>query len=168
MTCTLALGATKTGIVGIKLANGSTKIPWFVGTDNAWFRGLTYNRRVVLGSTTYAELKKFLPYWGCSSIAVLTTRDPYGYEAVHPRQAEHVATTEDILVIGGAQTYRTFLPYATHVALTIIPDAAIEALNEGDEYIYARDLLEGIETGFAMKQTMKWTQDCVIKIGARK
>ncbi|HLN63294.1 MAG TPA: dihydrofolate reductase [Symbiobacteriaceae bacterium] len=104
------------------------KMPWHLPADLRHFRRLTKGHIVVMGRKTYESIGGALSgrtNW------VLTRDTAYqapGCEVLH--SLEPVLREErPVFVIGGAELYRAFLPYADTLHLTMI-DADVE----GDTY----------------------------------
>jgi len=117
---TLIVAVADTGVIGRD--NG---LPWHLPEDLKRFKRLTIGKPIVMGRKTYASIGKPLP--GRHNIVV--TRDPNyrpeGVTVVHdPDAALRAAeggpggTTTEIMVIGGAELFRLFLPRAGRIHLT--------------------------------------------------
>lgn len=91
------------------------------------FRDVTADKPVIMGRKTYESIGRPLP--GRTNIII--TRDTAfqapGCVVVHsPEEAlEKAGDVPEVMVIGGAQVYKDFLPMAHNIYLTII-DADIE------------------------------------------
>jgi dihydrofolate reductase len=105
-----------------RIIGAKNRLPWSLPADLANFRTITWGHKVVMGRKTYESIGKALP--GRENI--IFTRNP----ANLPGEGFQVATTvaevlalaanEEIFIIGGAQVYLTFLPYADRIYLTLI------------------------------------------------
>lgn len=106
-------------------------MPWpHIQTDMEVFRAITHGALVVMGRVTWESIirRNGHPLLGRTSI-VLTREDP-------PREAEYIPafSVEDALgviercriekqkvfVVGGAQIYRAFMPYASRILISRI------------------------------------------------
>ncbi len=105
------------------------KMPWHLRADMAYFKQMTLGKTVVMGRKTLESLPGGQPLKDRNNI-VLSTAGDYGKEGVtvcrSPREvflaaAKHAP--DDVLVIGGASVYRTFLPYCTRAYVTKIQAA---------------------------------------------
>ena len=103
-----------------------------IPNDMKHFRAETTGRTVILGRKTLATFPGGKPLAGRRNI-ILTKNPSFtvpGAEVAHSVE-EALAMTEDtpsddVIVIGGEQVYRAFLPYADTAILTMI-DFAYEA-----------------------------------------
>ena len=112
------------------------KMPWHLPADLRHFRRLTKGHTVVMGRKTYESIGGALS----GRTNWVLTRDPAyeapGCEVLH--SLEPVLREErPVFVIGGAELYREFLPYADTMHLTMI-----DADFEGDTYFPAWDPAE--------------------------
>ena len=135
MSLTLVWAQTPTGIIG---RDGT--LPWHIPEDMAHFRDLTRGHPVIMGRATWASLPaRFRPLPGRDNIVL--TRTP-GFEAagalvVHGvDEALRRVGDRDAWVIGGGEVYRTFLPLAQRVELTVVSldvggDTRAPALDRG-------------------------------------
>lgn len=113
-----------------RLIGKDNGMPWRLPSDMAYFKTMTQGKTVVMGRKTYESLGKALP----NRRNIVLTRNPEwtapDAEVMH--QIESVlplAADEEIMVMGGAQIYREFLPLADKLLVT-----RIDAEFEGDEY----------------------------------
>ncbi len=95
----------------------------YISQDLKHFKALTLGKTVIMGRRTNEALpKRMLP--GRRNIVL--TRDPsFSVEGVEvARSAEEalllVAQEQEVFVIGGAQVYEAFLPFASRLCLTMI------------------------------------------------
>lgn len=143
-TITLIVAAADNGAIGRD--NG---LPWHLPEDLKRFKRLTMGKPIVMGRKTYESIGKPLP--GRQNIVV--TRDR-GYRAdgitvVHDvdgalRAAGEAAEAAEIMIIGGAELFRLFLPRATRVHLTRVHadvdgDVHWPALDERDWRLVRRE-----------------------------
>ena len=103
-------------------------IPWRVSSDMKLFRRLTMGKPVVMGRKTWDSLKK--PLEGRDNIVVTRRRDAQ-YEGAYVAESLDKALSlarecavqrgvDEVMVMGGAQIYRTLLSQADRVYLTEI------------------------------------------------
>jgi dihydrofolate reductase len=114
------------------------EMPWHLPKDLAHFKETTDGHIVVMGSKTYDSIGRDLPN---RKNFVLTRRPKVFYELYPESNAlagnitdlNHLIhiywKNEEIFVIGGANVYEQFLPYADRLYLT-----RIDASFEGDTY----------------------------------
>jgi dihydrofolate reductase len=110
----LVVAAADNGVIG---AGGH--IPWHISDDLKRFKALTMGKAVVMGRRTWDSLpRKPLP--GRDNIVI--TRDPGwradGAIAAASPLAALAQAKGDVMVIGGAEIYRAFLPHAARIELT--------------------------------------------------
>ena len=112
---TLIVAVADNGVIGRE--NG---LPWHLPEDLKRFKRLTLGKPVVMGRKTYDSIGRPLP--GRHNIVI--TRDaeyrPAGVTVVHGiDDAERAAAgADEIMIIGGAELFRLFLPRAGRVHLT--------------------------------------------------
>jgi dihydrofolate reductase len=109
-------------------------MPWHLPADLRHFKALTLGKPVVMGRKTFESLGRPLP--GRHNIVV--SRNPQlqleGITVVATPEQAIVAAGDvaELMIIGGAQIYRQFLPLATRLEL-------IELQVEGDTHFPAYD-----------------------------
>lgn len=102
---------------------------WHLPGDLKRFKEITMSHPVIMGRKTWDSLpRKPLP--GRRNIVISRNKDfnPEGAgKASSPEEALKMAGSEEPFIIGGAEIYRLFLPYATKLYLTEVdaetPDA---------------------------------------------
>jgi dihydrofolate reductase len=112
---TLIVAVADSGVIGHDNA-----LPWHLPDDLKRFKRLTLGKPVVMGRKTFESIGKPLP--GRQNIVV--TRDAnYRREGITvalgvDAALEATAGQAEIMVIGGAELFRLFLPLASRVHLT--------------------------------------------------
>jgi dihydrofolate reductase len=117
------------------------QLPWHLPADLAHFRRLTLGKPIVMGRRTFESIGRPLP----ERHNIVLTRDPgfqpQGCTVTHDLDAALAAAgaAEELMVIGGADIFRLFLPladrlYLTQVHAEIPGDVFFPALDE-DEWI---------------------------------
>ena len=111
MTISMIVAVDNNGGIGL---NG--KLPWHVPAELEHFRQTVDGQYKVVGTKTFPSL----PRW-CKDNRLFTfTRN----ENIHKRctldGVVNVSKTKDIFIIGGAETYAAFLPYADRILLSWI------------------------------------------------
>lgn len=106
-------------------------LPWRLPADQKHFRDLTLGKPVIMGRKTFESIGKPLLY---RKNIVLTHDLNYrakGCIIVHSPQAALSAAkgANEVMVIGGAEVYREFLPMTERIYLT-----ELHADFEGDTY----------------------------------
>ena len=123
---TLILARAANGVIG---ADG--KMPWHLPADLRRFKQLTMGRPMIMGRKTFDSLPAVLE--GRRHI-VLTRDAEWQDEGADPvasvEDALKLANAPHVMVIGGAEIYRLFLPLADRIELTEVAlepkgDAAI-------------------------------------------
>jgi dihydrofolate reductase len=137
MEVVLIVAVADNGVIG---ARGS--IPWRLKTDQQRFKMLTTGKPVVMGRKTFVSLRRPLP--GRTNIVVTRDRSFRAAGAVVTTSfadARAVATGDalrrsatEIAVIGGAEIYAQWMPYADRLEIT-----EVHARPEGDTYFAAID-----------------------------
>ncbi len=115
---TLVLALSDNGVIG-----DQNTIPWRIKEDMRRFKQLTLAKPNIMGRKTWESLpKKPLP--GRSNI-VVTRNKAYQAEGAkiatsleHALDIARAETTDEIMIIGGADLYWAALPLATHIQLT--------------------------------------------------
>jgi dihydrofolate reductase len=112
---TLIVAVADNGVIGRDNA-----LPWHLPEDLKRFKRLTMGKPMIMGRKTFESIGKPLP--GRRNIVV--TRDTNyhhpGVEVVHGADQAVAATADapEVMVIGGAELFRLFLPHAGRVHLT--------------------------------------------------
>jgi dihydrofolate reductase len=114
---TLVVAVADNGVIGRDNA-----LPWHLPADLRHFKQVTMGKPIVMGRRTFESIGKPLP--GRQNIVV--TRDPNyqpdGVIVVHGVDAALDAAAEapEIMIIGGAELFRLFLPRAGRIHLTCV------------------------------------------------
>ena len=111
-----------------RVIGNDNKLLWNLPRDMQWFREQTKGKVVVMGRKTHQSIGRLLP----GRLNVILTCDPTfnveGAVVVNTiEDAIAAANGADIMVIGGGEIYRLFLPLAKLVLLTVV-----DGLFEGD------------------------------------
>lgn len=117
---TLVLARADNGVIG---RDGD--LPWRLPADLRHFKAVTAGHAMIMGRKTFDSLPGLLP----GRRHIVLTRDrawrAEGAEVAHdPDDALALAGSSDVMVIGGAEIYRLFLPRADRVELTEVHLAA--------------------------------------------
>jgi dihydrofolate reductase len=105
-------------------------LPWHIKEDLEYFKATTMGHPVVMGKNTWLSIGKTLD----GRINIILTHDTKFHipGCVIKHSVEEVLssfTEEDIYVIGGANVFAQFLPYADKLYIT-----RIKQVYEGDTY----------------------------------
>ncbi len=117
-------------------------LPWHLPEDLRRFKALTQGKPMIMGRKTFDSLPGLLP--GRRHIVLTRDREwqANGAETVHQLEdALELADSTQVIVIGGAEIYRLFLPLAKRIEMTEVHFAA-----EGDTYMNDLDLSDFVET----------------------
>jgi dihydrofolate reductase len=97
------------------------QLPWRLPADLAYFKKTTMNHTVLMGRKTYESIGKPLPN---RTNVILTQNREYEAEGcviVHSiAEALDLAKTEEVFIIGGAEVFQLFLPFAERLYITLI------------------------------------------------
>ena len=124
------VAAARNGVIGRNNA-----LPWHLPEDLRYFRRVTMGKPVVMGRKTFESIGKPLP--GRTNI-VITRNRAYSAEGIKVvrglNEALNLAAdialidgVEELVVIGGAEIYRTAIPRADRLYMT-----EVHAQVEGD------------------------------------
>jgi dihydrofolate reductase len=126
MTVSLVVAASTNNVIG---SDGG--LPWHLPDDLRHFKRLTTGNPIVMGRKTFESIGRPLP----DRRNIVMTRDPdymaRGCDVVSSvREALDIeADADEVMIIGGGQVYRDFLPHADRIYLT-----RVQADVEGDTY----------------------------------
>jgi dihydrofolate reductase len=119
-------------------------IPWHLSKDFAYFKQQTLNKPIIMGRKTFESIGRPLPKRKNIILTRQTDYQPEGVTVCHTiEQALEAANSyleessienKNIMVIGGAQIYKLFLPLADFIYLT-----EIDLKCKGDAYFPAFD-----------------------------
>ena len=98
-------------------------IPWHLPADLAWFKKNTFGKPVIMGRLSWKSIGKILP--GRKNIVISRSQNA-GFEqgviwvnsVLEAIQA--CGQVKEIMIIGGSQIYKQFLPLAQRLYLTHI------------------------------------------------
>ncbi|OON97421.1 MAG: diacylglycerol kinase [Epulopiscium sp. Nele67-Bin005] len=111
------------------------KMPWHISEDLRYFKEKTMQSTVVMGRKTFESIGKPLPN---RRNIVLTHNKNFSYpniEVFHSIEEtlSHLQTLENSFIIGGGEIYKSFLPYADKLFITLI-DKTVEGDTAFVEY----------------------------------
>lgn len=143
MKLAIIVAAAKNGVIG-----RDNKLPWHLPQDLKYFKAITLGKPVIMGRKTYESIGRPLP--GRTNIVVTRSKDWSAVDGVIVtnsfEQASSAAqkalvgaapVSDEVMVIGGAEIYRSALPFVDRIYLTRVAaepegDAFFEVLNELD------------------------------------
>lgn len=121
MSITMIAAMDRNRTIGI-----GNKMPWRLPAEMAYFTKMTTGKTVLMGRKTFESLRK--PLKDRRNV-VLTRQEhfhPEGCEVVHSLQeALKLCKEDELMVMGGADIYAQFMPYADTLLLTAV-DAEID------------------------------------------
>lgn len=122
-------------------------LPWHIPEDLKYFKEMTTGHTIIMGRKTYESIGKALPN---RRNIILTKNHDFlaeGCTVVHSvREAMQLSIPEDeLFVIGGAEIYSLFLPFASKLYIT-----QIHAKIEGDTFFPEFPVWPQDEEGFAL------------------
>ncbi len=125
------------------------KLPWHMPADLEYYKSKIKGKTVVMGRKTFDSMgNKPLP----NRTNIIITRDQnYKVEdalVVHSaeeaiKEAEKINPNQELMVIGGSEIYKEFLPRANRIYLTII-----EGEFKGDAFFPEYDITEWKEVSY--------------------
>lgn len=113
----------------------NNELPWHLPQDLKYFKAITLGKPIIMGRKTFESIGKPLPGrtnivvtrqkdWNFSGVLVAKSIED-AIDVAQTFRSEQNSTTEEIMVIGGAEIYRHALTIADRVYLTRI-DAKID------------------------------------------
>jgi dihydrofolate reductase len=96
-------------------------MPWHLPSELAHFKETTMGKAILMGRKTWQSIGRALP--GRQNIVLTRSANlnAPGCDVVQTlEQALEIATSEEVMVIGGGELYRLALPMATKMVLTLI------------------------------------------------
>jgi dihydrofolate reductase len=112
---TLIVAVADNGVMG-----RANTLPWHLPDDLKRFKRLTLGKPMIMGRKTFESIGKPLP----GRLNIVVTRDTnYRFEGVvvvhgADQAIEVAADAPEVMVIGGAELFRVFLPRAGRIHLT--------------------------------------------------
>lgn len=97
-------------------------MPWHLPADLAWFKQCTLGKPIIMGRKTWQSLGRALPNRRNIVVSSGYTGSIPNVDFVSTPEAaiNLVASSPEIMIIGGAQLYSYFLPQAQRMYLTCI------------------------------------------------
>lgn len=137
------------------IGRGNT-LPWHIKEDSRYFSKITKGSTVVMGEKTYRSIGKPLPY----RVNIVLSRNKdlkiEGVTVVNNIEwILQLSETTEVFVIGGEQIYKTFLPHAQILYITLI-DLHVE---DADTYFPSYE--EDFEQLICGQKNYSEEQDCL-------
>jgi len=136
MTISFIVAASKNNVIG-----KDNKLPWCLPTDMRYFKNVTWGMPVIMGRKSYESLGKALK--GRTNIVITRNKDWKAEDAQVVQTIDRAITVaaqtdaKEIFIIGGAQIFRSALPSADRIYLTLVHgnfegDAFFPAMEKGE------------------------------------
>ena len=125
MNLSLIVAMTKNHVIG-----KDNEMPWHLPADLAWFRQNTTGKPVIMGRKTFESIGRPLP----KRTNIVLSRQPFIHEGVVWKESlesavDFVCDSEEIMLIGGGQLFKQYLPQVSRLYLT-----EIQTELEGDTF----------------------------------
>jgi len=99
------------------------RMPWYLPADFAYFKKVTLGKPVIMGRKTFESIGKPLP--GRKNI-IITRNQEFKCEGCTVvdsiEKAKEYSVDVEAFVIGGAEIYKAFLPWADKLYVTLIDE----------------------------------------------
>ncbi|MEE6075587.1 type 3 dihydrofolate reductase [Avibacterium paragallinarum] len=133
MTLSLIVAMTKNNVIG-----KDNQMPWHLPADLAWFRQNTQGKPVIMGRKTFESIGRPLP----KRTNIVLSRSPFQHEGViwksdFESAVDFVKDFPEIMLIGGGELFKQYLPIADKLYLT-----EIQAEIDGDTFFPQIDWAE--------------------------
>ena len=125
MTFSLIVATTLNSVIG-----KDNEMPWHLPADLTWFRHNTTGKPVIMGRKTFESIGRPLP----KRINIVLSRQPFEREGVVWKDSlesavDFVRDFDEIMLIGGGELFKQYLPQADKLYLT-----QIQAELDGDTF----------------------------------
>ena len=138
MDVSFVVAVAENGIIG-----NNNELPWRLPSDLKRFRKITMGKPILMGRKTFLSIGK--PLDGRANI-ILSRDKGFYHEGIHivndvqaalklGEEQTIASDVSEMMIIGGAEIYSAFMPYATRIYFT-----QVHATPEGDAYFPALDL----------------------------
>ncbi len=117
MKISIVVAISENNVIGKRNA-----LPWYLPADLKHFKDITLGHHIVFGQTTHESIGRPLP--GRTNIILsndLNYKSPRCVVVHSPEEATEYAkknNEEELMICGGAQVYKTFLPIADRIYMT--------------------------------------------------
>ncbi len=145
---TLIAAVSENNVIG-----NHNDLPWYIPEDLKRFRALTDGKTIVMGKKTFDSIiaRRGSPLPNRKNIVISRQRDlvlPEGVILIHDIQEALELPDEEIMIIGGGQIYKQFMPLAdklllTHVKQTLEGDVTFPEINWSQWKKTFEDIHEG-------------------------
>lgn len=116
MTLSLIVAMTKNHVIG-----KDNQMPWHLPADLTWFRQNTTGKPVIMGRKTFQSIGRPLP----KRINIVLSRSPFEQKGIVWKDSfesavDFVKEADEIMLIGGGELFKQYLPQADKLYLTEI------------------------------------------------
>ncbi|KYK93223.1 type 3 dihydrofolate reductase, partial [Aggregatibacter actinomycetemcomitans] len=116
MRLSLIVAMTKNHVIG-----KDNQMPWHLPADLAWFRQNTTGKPVIMGRKTFESIGRPLP----KRTNIVLSRQPFVHDGIIWKDSlesavDFVIDSDEIMLIGGGQLFKQYLPQAPRLYLTEI------------------------------------------------
>jgi dihydrofolate reductase len=95
----------------------NNQLPWHLPEDLEYFKKTTLNHPIVMGRKTHDSIGRKLP----NRRNIIISRTLSGHDILStPSELFSLNLTGNVFIIGGAEIYKFYLPYASYLYLTHI------------------------------------------------
>jgi len=116
MPVTLIAAVAQNGVIG-----ADNRLPWRLPADLAYFKNQTMGKTVLMGAATWRSIGRPLPGRHNVVLSRRMEKAPEGCDLVRSvEEALRLYGDRELMVIGGAEVYRQFLPHADRMLITEI------------------------------------------------
>ena len=140
------------------------KLIWNIPSDLKLFKELTTGNTIVMGRKTFESIGRILP----NRKHIVITRDSsYNISGIEVANSvlnvvgKYCNSDEEVFIIGGAEIYKQFLPYASKMYLTEIEeryDLADTYFPTFNKHRYSKEVLhDAVDNNIKYKQ-LKYTR----------
>jgi dihydrofolate reductase len=119
MTISFIVAASKNNVIG-----KDNKLPWCLPTDMRYFKNITWGMPVIMGRKSFESLGK--PLKGRTNIVVTRNKEWKAEDVEVVPSIDRAITfatqtdAKEIFIIGGAEIFRSALPSADRIYLTLV------------------------------------------------
>lgn len=124
MLITLVVAIAENRVIGY-----NNKLLWHIPEELKYFRDLTLNHTIVMGRKTYDSIGRALPNRENLILSNQANLVIPHCQIMHSINEVLSLIRTELMIIGGANIYKAFLPYAHRIFLSFIPSAY-----QGDVY----------------------------------
>ena len=105
-----------------RVIGNENRLPWYLPADLKHFKQLTLHKKIIMGRKTYESIGHSLTDRHNIILTTQTNFKAPNCQVIHDYSAllPILNSNEEIIVIGGAEIFKFFLPLADHLYLTLI------------------------------------------------